>query len=584
MTAIPTSHNPRYQPDERPPFAIALGIALQYAILSIAPLVLFPLIVVKGAGGNDSQVSWMVFAVMAVIGLTTVLQTVRIGPFGSGFILIPILSPVTIPFCIIALVEGGPSTLAALVSVSGVSKIALSMRLSLLRRVVTPIVKGKVLILIVITVLPLLFGIMDDVPPGSSSWASPVCASVTLAVMIGILLRSSGALRLWAPAIGVGAGFCAAVAFGIHDFEALRQAPWFGFPVSGWNGLGLDFGATFWSLLQAFLLVSIASVVSDDGIATSTQRVSWRIPRAIDFRRVQWGVGSSGIGNLLAGLAGGIPMIIGGNVIPYIQQTSCASRIVGIFIGCIVLLLAFFPKVVGLTLAIPGPIFAVYLIVLLAPLFVEGMRTIMQDELDYRKGLLVAISIAVGVGFQFKLVSLPIGGLWGPMLQQGLLAGGITVILLTLFMEITGQGRRRINTELSVEALPKINKFLADFSSSRGWNAEMTERLHAVGEETLLILVNQYEDGDAHDQRRLLIIAASDGLTAELEFATAPGDAENLEDRIALLKKPVPEMPELAIERDIPLRLLRHYASSVSHRQYHDIEVITVHVVPASMG
>ena len=186
------------------------------------------------------------------------------------------------------------------------------------------------------------------------------------------------------------------------------------------------------------------------------------------------------------------------------------------------------PKVVGLTLAIPGPIFAVYLIVHLAPLFVEGMRTIMQDELDYRKGLLVAISIAVGVGFQFKLVSLPIGGLWGPILQQGLTAGGITVILLTLFMEITGQGRRRINTELSVEALPKINKFLADFSSSRGWNAEMTERLHAVGEETLLILVNQYEDGDAHDQRRLLILAASDGLTAEMEFATAPGDAENL--------------------------------------------------------
>ena len=557
---------------------------MQYAILSIAPLVLFPLIVVKGAGGGDSQVSWMVFAVMAVIGLTTVLQTVRIGPFGSGFILIPILSRIAIPFCIIALVEGGPSTLAALVSVSGLSKIALSMRLSLLRRVVTPIVKGTVLILIVITVLPLLFGIMDDVPPGSPLWASPVCASVTLAVMIGILLRSSGALRLWAPAIGVGAGFCAAVAFGIHDLEALRQAPWFGFPVSGWNGLGLDFGATFWALLPAFLLVSIASVVSDDGIATSTQRVSWRSPRAIDFRRVQSGVASSGIGNLLAGLAGGMPMVIGGNVIPYIQQTACASRVVGIVIGCIVFLLAFSPKVVGVTLAIPGPIFAVYLIVLLAPLFVEGMRTIMQDELDYRKGLLVAISIAVGVGFQFKLVSLPIGGLWGPMLQQGLTAGGITVILLTLFMEITGQGRHRFQTVLNMEALPDIIEFLRNFSSSRGWNAEMTERLHAVAEETLLILVNQYEDGDAHDQRRLLMLAASDGLTAELEFVTAPGDAENLEDRIALLKKPVPEMPELAIERDIPLRLLRHYASSVSHRQYHDIEVITVHVVPASRG
>ena len=164
------------------------------------------------------------------------------------------------------------------------------------------------------------------------------------------------------------------------------------------------------------------------------------------------------------------------------------------------------------------------------------------------------------------------------MVRNALTAGVITIVILTLFMNLTGHGRRRINTELSVEALPKINEFLDDFSTSRGWDAEMTDRFHAVAEETLLVLINEDEGGSTSGRRRLLVLAASDGPTAELEFASAPGDTENLEDRIALLRKPAPEMPELAVDRDISLRLLSHYASSVSRQQYHETETITVRV------
>ena len=82
-------------------------------------------------------------------------------------------------------------------------------------------------------------------------------------------------------------------------------------------------------------------------------------------------------------------------------------------------------------------------------------------------------------------------------------------------------------------------------------------------------------------ERRLLVLAASDGRAAELEFVSGERDAENLEDRIALLKKPDPDMPALAVQRDVSLRLLRHYPSSVTHQQYNEIEVITVRVAPA---
>ena len=249
--------------------------------------------------------------------------------------------------------------------------------------------------------------------------------------------------------------------------------------------------------------------------------------------------------------------------------------------------LAFFPKIWGLLTIIPAPVSASFLLVAIAPLFVEGMRTAIQDETDSRKALLMGVAVAIGMGFEFNLLTLPISGLWSPLLQQGLTSGGIAVVLLTLFMELTGQGRRRIRTELHVEALPEISRFLQDFAASRGWKDEMTDRLQAVAEETLLVLTpwdeDENKDGHTRERRQLLILAASDGSAAELEFISVPSNAENLEDRIALLEKPDPELADFAgVERDIPLRLLHHYASSVSHRQYHETEVITVRVAPAA--
>ena len=69
------------------------------------------------------------------------------------------------------------------------------------------------------------------------------------------------------------------------------------------------------------------------------------------------------------------------------------------------------------------------------------------------------------------------------------------------------------------------------------------------------------------------MIARGGRAAAELEFIAAPGD-ENLEDRMVLLS----ERSGAPAEHEISLRLLRHYASSVRHQQYHDTDVVTVRV------
>ena len=58
--------------------------------------------------------------------------------------------------------EGGPGLLATLVVVSSLFQFLFAARLSFLRRVVTPMVAGIVIMLISVTVTPIAFDMLDD--------------------------------------------------------------------------------------------------------------------------------------------------------------------------------------------------------------------------------------------------------------------------------------------------------------------------------------------------------------------------------------------------------------------------------------
>ncbi len=575
MTARTNSGSPRYEPHERPPPATGLSLALQGALLSVPPMVLLPLVAVQAAGGSESLASWVVFVSLAATGATMVLQTMRFGIVGSGCHIAAVPSAVAIPFCALALMEGGPKTLAALVLFSGLFSFAIAMRLSLLRRIFSPTVIGTFNILLVVTIILVILENMGDLPDGGLSTAGLACAAITLLSTLAFVLRGPGFWRVWGPVFGLALGSAAAAAFGILEPGPLHRALWAGVPVEGWAGPGFDFGSAFWTLLPAFLFISALTVVQANSLSFVAQRVSWRDSRATDFRAVQGGVVGTCLGNILSGLGGGMPVNASVRGSLFVQQTACASRDVGILVGALLLVLAFFPKGWALLLVIPIPVMAAYMAVILAPMFIEGMKSILQDEPDYSKSVVVGVSLLVGLGFHFGLIDLPIGGLWESTLQKAVTSGGIVIILLTWVLELTSSRRRRLQVMLDIEELPRINRFLAGFSSGRGWGERMTGRLQAASEEALLVLLDLREAGR---QRQLRLIASGSGRGAELEFATAPSDSGNLEDQLSLLSDPPPEIEEMLSEGDVPLRMLRHFATSVSHRQYHETEIITIHV------
>ena len=214
-------------------------------------------------------------------------------------------------------------------------------------------------------------------------------------------------------------------------------------------------------------------------------------------------------------------------------------------------------------------------------LFVDGARTIIQTEQNRQKVLVAGVSFWIGAAFQFSLFNVPdVGPILGTLLKSGITTGGLTAIVMILFLEFTSHRPMRFQSQLHINALDDLNAFIARFADRRGWDTPMKERLSAVAEETLLTLaplnLESDEEDEGPDDRRLVVLASSDGPVADLEFIGG-GNEENLEDRIRQLQQHDTETPA---ENELSLLLLRSYASSVRHQQYQGTDVITVRVTP----
>ena len=549
---------------------------LQAALLVLAGIVLTPAIVIRAAGTGESYLIWAVFAALLVSGTTTILQANRLGRIGAGHVLIMGTSGAFIAVCVTALAEGGPGLLATLVIASSLFQFVLSARLSLLRRIITPVVAGTVIALIAVTVMPIMFDMLGEVPPGAPAASAPASAGMTLLVVAVLTLCAKGSLRLWAPIIGLGFGCLVAALLGIYDFSRVAEAPWFGLPDTAWVGFDLSYKPAFWALLPAFIFVTLIGAIETVGDSIAIQRVSWRKPRAIDFRRVQGAVAADGVGNLLSGLAATVPNTTYSSSVPLSQLTGVAARNVGVCIGIILAALAFMPKLTAILLAIPGPVVAAYITLLMGLLFMQGLQIIIQDQFDYRKAVIAGLSFWIGTGFQNQLIFADLlGETLGELLGNGMTTGGLTAIALTLILEATAPRRRRIGLSLDTEALPKIDAFLRDLAERLRWSDSATERLCAAGEEALLSLIGEpAEDEQERAKRQLVVTAQGRGASLTLEFM-AGAEADNLEDRIAVLKERGGQAPD---ESDLSLNLLKHFATSVRHQQYHDTDIVTIQV------
>ena len=566
----------RFAASEPPPHPFSLVVGLQVAILVTVPIVIVTTIVARVANQSDAYLFWAIFAGMVIGGLTTIVQSRRVGPLGAGNLIVMGTSGAAIGVAVLALVTGGPALLGTLVVASALCQFGLAARLALLRRIITPLVSGVLLALVSVTVMPMGFAMLTRVPGSAHPAAAPAIAAVTITTVVVLMLRAPQRLRAWTPILGIGTGCVVAAFFGVLDFARVGDAAWLGVPAVATPGLDLDFDSRFWVLLPGFLFVTFVITVRQVGDAVRMQRISRREPKAVDFRRVQGAVAACGSGTLLSGLAGipaPWPYAAG---IGLADGIGIAARRIGVYIGAVFIALAFVPKIAALVLSIPAPVLGAYVVVVFGIAFAQGMRVAFREGPERRNSLVAGLAFWVGAGIQFQAI-FPghLATPTGRMLANGLTVGGLTILLLNLFIQFTGPRRHKTEMRLTADRQPDLDRFMVDFATRYGWPARSTERLRAAAEEALLSLLRQEEDEHtpAVEGRRLRVVSRNLREGAVLEF-TAATHAGNLENEVSVLA----ESPDPANDRDLSLALLRHHASSVRHQQYHNVDILTVRV------
>ena len=554
---------------------MAVTSAAQIFVPNTIALVMLAVLVIRAAGESEAYLGWAIFAALVVSGAGMVLHALRFRYLGSGRLIVTNFNVPFLTVCALALHAGGPRLLASLLVASTLLQLVLTLRLASLRRVFTQTVSGVVIMLVAASAMPFVISAAVVPPEGASTMLFMAPGVAALVVGVFISLQGTPAWRMWILPATVAAGLVVAVPLGYYDAGIIFDAPWVSLPHFGWPGLDLTFDADFWALLPAFVFVNLTAFMKAVGDLSVIYRASYRDHSAIDFRSVQGGLGVYGLGTLLSGFVGTLPVAAPwAATVVYIGFTGVAAKSVGIYLGLLTMLVAPFSKLLAVLVAIPTPVVSAVYVIIFGMLFVEGAKTAFTGRVDQKKATIAGVSMVLGLSA--GAFSGFVEGATSQLVGNTLFFGGMTAIVMTVFAELSGSRPGKLRIDLAQSSLPAVDDFLGRFADRHSWTEEGKDRLRLVGEEVMLSLLEGENGAPDGRGRRLVATIRPEGPAAELEIVVASDDViqGNIEDRMAYLD----EGQALEDEQELSIRILRHYASSVHHRKYYGIDVVSCRV------
>ena len=222
-----------YGMDERPPVRELVPFGVQHALLVAFQALPAPLLVSAGLGFSPAETTVLVACALFVAGVSTLVQTLGIGPVGGKLPIAMVCSIVFVsPALLIAPQAGYAGYVGACLVgslVCGVVFFAFSDRLKV---VVPSFVSGAVVFVLGTTLLGVALGYCAGGAdsPGFGDPANYLLAGITLATVLAFNVLGKGFLHGAAPLIGLAVGFATAAALGRVDFGPVEAAAWFAFP------------------------------------------------------------------------------------------------------------------------------------------------------------------------------------------------------------------------------------------------------------------------------------------------------------------------------------------------------------------
>ncbi len=444
-TTAPVKSELIYRLEDRPPLPQTLFAACQHLLAMFVAVITPALLICQALGLPAQDTQHIISMSLFASGLASILQIKTWGPVGSGLLSIQgtsfnFVSPLIMGG--MALKNGGadiPTMMATLfgtLMLASCTEIILSRFLHLARRIITPLVSGVVVMIIGLSLIQVGlvsigggYGAMNDHTFGAPS--NLMLAGSVLVVIILLNRQRNPYLRVSSLVIAMAVGYALAWATGMlpDTGNMEKTTSLLMVPTPLYYGLGID-----WNLLIPLMLVFMVTSLETIGDITATSDVSEQpVSGPLYMKRLKGGVLANGLNSMLSAVFNTFPNSCFGQNNGVIQLTGVASRYVGFVVALMLIVLGLFPAVAGFVQHIPEPVLGGATIVMFGTIAASGVRIVSREPLNRRAIMIMALSLAVGLGVSQQPLILQFAPDWmNTLLSSGIAAGGITAIVLNL--------------------------------------------------------------------------------------------------------------------------------------------------------
>ncbi|MBF8780510.1 nucleobase:cation symporter-2 family protein [Pseudomonas fulva] len=431
--------------EDKPRLLIGLLAALQHLLAIIVPIVTPGLLICQALGVSAHDTNLIVSMSLVISGIATFVQCRRFGPFGAGLLIVqgtsfnfvgPLIAGGALMVQQGTPVEGVMAAIFGVVIAGSFIEMGVSRILPFIKRLITPLVTGIVVLMIGLTLIKVGLISMGGgfAAMGNGTFANGenlLLSGVVLAIIIVLNRMPLVWMRSCAIVIALAAGYALAGYLGRLDFTGMHQAAWFQVPTPLHFGIGFS-----WTLFIPMLVIYLVTSLEAIGDVTATSKVSRQpVEGPIWMQRIKGGVLVNGANSLLAGLFNTFPSSIFAQNNGVIQLTGIASRHVGIWIAVMLVLLGLFPSVAGIIQAVPEPVLGGAAMVMFGAVAASGINILASVRLDRRALLIIAVSLALGLGVaQVPEFLAHMPSALRNVLESGVATGGLCALLLNWFL------------------------------------------------------------------------------------------------------------------------------------------------------
>ncbi|MCG7498424.1 uracil-xanthine permease family protein [Vibrio sp. Of7-15] len=294
-----------------------------------------------------------------------------------------------------------------------------------IHKILPPVVVGPVIMVIGLGLAPVAVnmalgktgdGAVQLIDADLALWIS--CASLLTTIAVSVFAK--GFFKLLPIVSGIAVGYGLSLAFGVVDFSAVEQAPWFALP---------SFTAPEFNINAILFMipVAIAPAVEHVGDMLAISNVTGK--NYLKKPGLHRTITGDGVATIAASMVGAPPNTTYSEVTGAVMLTKAFNPVIMTWAAVSAIVLALVAKLGATLQTIPVPVMGGIMILLFGSIATVGLNTLIKNNVDLHQSRNLTI---VGVTLVFGIGGMAFG--IGEFSLQGVSLCGIVAIALNLIL------------------------------------------------------------------------------------------------------------------------------------------------------